>query len=222
MNRFLSFLFFASSLLSACQPPATEFLDFEICDDGEDNDGDSLFDCDDDECTTVDPFCASDEQCDDNADNDFNGATDCDDDACSGTPLCMCTETQVILAAQLPVTFDGDSADGVSAINVFGCQKSEEQEGQPTDTLESFFHLSFPDSASVDIKIESLDGVDMVLQGDEACQESNSRSFCAPGGGLDTFVVDRFDVSRGPTLFYVGAREAGLTGRFRITFSEPQ
>lgn len=216
MKHLLSSLLLASSFLSACQPQAPERLDFEICDDDIDNDGDSLQDCSDDECTTIDPVCARPERCDDNIDNDFNGVQDCQDEACAGTPTCICTEAQVILSNQLPVAFEGDSADGVSAVNVLGCQTGE--------ALESFFHLSFPDLLRVDIKIESLDGIDMVLQTTEDCQEfdGSNRVSCSPGVGLDSFDVTRFDATGGPRLFFVGAREAGQTGRFRLTFSEVQ
>jgi hypothetical protein len=108
MKRLLSSLFLASSLLSACQPQGPELLDFEICDDGIDNDGDSLPDCSDDECTTVDPVCARAERCDDNIDNDFNGVQDCQDDACAGTPDCMCVGTGLVLANSFPFIFEGD------------------------------------------------------------------------------------------------------------------
>jgi|GEM_PF-1972505 len=62
--------------------------DFEDCDDGEDNDGDGLIDCDDPDCFG-DPACENDpEDCDDGIDNDGDGLIDCDDPDCALDPNC--------------------------------------------------------------------------------------------------------------------------------------
>jgi hypothetical protein len=58
----------------------------EVCDDGRDNDGDRLIDCDDPDCDD-DPFCfcvpepeLGTRACADGRDNDCDGLTDCDDE----------------------------------------------------------------------------------------------------------------------------------------------
>ncbi len=60
----------------------------EICDDGEDNDGDGLYDCDDLDDCAWDPFCAPSEECFDDEDNDGDGAIDCRDPDCWGNFDC--------------------------------------------------------------------------------------------------------------------------------------
>ncbi len=57
----------------------------EVCDDGVDNDGDGVVDCQDSNCVG-DPSC--DEVCNDGIDNDYDGATDCQDSDCVGDPSC--------------------------------------------------------------------------------------------------------------------------------------
>ncbi|MFQ5976198.1 MAG: carboxypeptidase-like regulatory domain-containing protein [Candidatus Hydrothermarchaeales archaeon] len=54
----------------------------EICDDGVDNDGDGLVDCDDPDCC---PPCSS-EICNDDVDNDGDGLVDCQDPDCPPCP----------------------------------------------------------------------------------------------------------------------------------------
>ena len=59
------------------------------CDDGSDNDGDSLTDCEDADCAS-DPVCVE-LDCADGEDSDDDGTTDCWDDDCVGTPICETT-----------------------------------------------------------------------------------------------------------------------------------
>ena len=65
-----------------------------ICDDGVDNDGDTVYDCGDHDCAGH-PACQPDgqpesteERCHDWVDNDGDGATDCDDSDCAGMNAC--------------------------------------------------------------------------------------------------------------------------------------
>ena len=59
----------------------------EICDDGVDNDGDVLVDCDDPDCVSfVDCLV---EICDDGIDNDEDGLVDCDDPDCADFTDCI-------------------------------------------------------------------------------------------------------------------------------------
>ena len=215
MKRLLSSLLFASSLLSACQPQGPELLDFEICDDNRDNNGNGQADCDDAECLTLDPpICAQSEVCDDNFDNDFNGLQDCQDDACSGTSDCMCVGTQAVFANELPLVIEGDSADGVFAINALGCQTG--------DAREAFFNLDFAIDR-VDVLLEPLDDLAMVLQTSDDCGGDTFASCTRNQDSVGVAPVSALnvDVSGGPILFFVGAREAGQAGRFRLTFSLP-
>ena len=81
------------------------------CADGEDNDDDLLFDCDDPDCA-LHPTCAAvkgpenvAELCADGVDNDDNGYTDCQDFGCRPTTACKpepATEENINL-----VCFDG-------------------------------------------------------------------------------------------------------------------
>ncbi len=61
----------------------------EICDDGIDNDGDTLVDCDDPDCGGH-PNCTVPEICDDGIDNDGDTLVDCNDPDCTGDPSCEC------------------------------------------------------------------------------------------------------------------------------------
>ncbi len=77
--------YLASATLSAI---ADADASFEDCDDGEDNDGDLLIDCDDPDCVN-DPSCQGElEDCDDGLDNDGDGFIDCDDPDCALDPAC--------------------------------------------------------------------------------------------------------------------------------------
>jgi hypothetical protein len=58
----------------------------EDCTDGEDNDGDTLADCDDDDCAT-DPTCYE-SDCEDGIDQDGDTFIDCDDEDCYGEDGC--------------------------------------------------------------------------------------------------------------------------------------
>lgn len=65
-----------------------------VCDDGQDNDGDTVYDCGDDDCHEFKACIpdGSDEvgeaRCSDFVDNDKDGHPDCDDDGCQGTNAC--------------------------------------------------------------------------------------------------------------------------------------
>jgi hypothetical protein len=68
----------------------TELLSSEagLCSDGEDNDGDGVFDCGDADCFG-DPFCAPPvEVCDNGIDDDDDGSADCSDPDCADDIFC--------------------------------------------------------------------------------------------------------------------------------------
>ena len=63
----------------------------EICDNGLDDDLDSLIDCDDPDCFG-NPVCGVSEICDNGLDDDLDSLIDCDDPDCSTNPVCGVSE----------------------------------------------------------------------------------------------------------------------------------
>ena len=90
--------------------------------------------------------------------------------------------------------------------------------------MDSFFNLVFLGANRVDILLEPLDDVAMVLQTTDDCSDGEFASCNRNSDAIDVapLEVRNFDVSGGATLFFVGAREAGQTGRFRLTFTEAE
>jgi|GEM_PF-324469 len=88
---------------TATDAPAAESTDGEgiseakeeICDDGIDNDGDTVTDCGDADCAEAEACQPdgsaeiTDKTCSDWVDNDENGYVDCDDNSCEGTAVCQ-------------------------------------------------------------------------------------------------------------------------------------
>ncbi|MCH8242632.1 MAG: hypothetical protein IH897_08485 [Planctomycetes bacterium] len=96
--------------------PASELA----CDDGIDNDCDSLTDCDDADCLTA-PNCSCvpteilEISCDDGVDNDCDGLVDCDDlEACGPRPVGPC------VAGDADCDSDADQADYAALVDDFG------------------------------------------------------------------------------------------------------
>ena len=74
--------------MTACEDPEDKRPgDEEVCDNGIDDDGDDLIDCDDDDCAD-DAYCAGEALCDDGEDDDGDGLVDCDDPDCASDPSC--------------------------------------------------------------------------------------------------------------------------------------
>lgn len=61
------------------------------CNDEVDNDGDTLYDCEDPDCAR-DSACVGSENCTDGRDNDVDGDTDCADSDCASDPACVTSE----------------------------------------------------------------------------------------------------------------------------------
>ena len=59
----------------------------EICNNGIDDDGDGLIDCDDPDCSGA-PVCSQAEICNNGIDDDGDGLIDCADPDCSNAPVC--------------------------------------------------------------------------------------------------------------------------------------
>lgn len=85
--------------------------DAEICNDGVDNDGDFLRDCDDQDCAAE--VVCQDEVCDNGADDDGDGQVDCDDNDCADDVACLeAIPGDGIRTPQLEECDDGNLVDG--------------------------------------------------------------------------------------------------------------
>jgi len=96
------------------EPRPTE----KVCDDGEDNDGDLVYDCGDADCKD-DPVCQPDGQqefddarCSDWVDNDSDGYVDCDDNDCGKSDACKGSWD---LVATPPASGGGTTRGGTGA-----------------------------------------------------------------------------------------------------------
>lgn len=92
-------------------------LSNEDCDNGEDDDGDGLIDCADDDCAT-NTDCVELEICDNDGDDNGNGLTDCDDPYCLLDSRCAppCPRWFHCLAQEvLPCTVGTDDCPGVGS-----------------------------------------------------------------------------------------------------------
>ena len=79
----------SGSLLSGCNPEEIDSEQIgERCDNGQDDDGDGLADCQDPSCQLF-SLCAGQEHCFNGRDDDGDGLADCQDDACSASFLCL-------------------------------------------------------------------------------------------------------------------------------------
>jgi hypothetical protein len=115
------------ALWLGCSPTLEEGRTAGDCTDAADNDGDGIFDCDDDGCAAS-PECVSDDSgdtdatldegrsagdCTDGADNDGDGAFDCDDAGCTASPDCQAPEDA---DADGYTTDEGDCNDNDAAV----------------------------------------------------------------------------------------------------------
>ncbi|MGA0175047.1 MAG: hypothetical protein ACO3NL_15590, partial [Phycisphaerales bacterium] len=84
----------------------------ELCDNGIDDDGDGLIDCDDPDCKAFPGCGGAQEICDNGIDDDGDGLTDCQDPDCVGDPACVPPNDECEGAFEL--------VDGVNAVNNLG------------------------------------------------------------------------------------------------------
>ncbi len=83
----------AAALISTSEDPGPAVAEERNCADGDDDDGDTVYDCGDDDCKD-DPACkpggteSSEQTCHDWVDNDTDGYVDCDDFDCGSTDAC--------------------------------------------------------------------------------------------------------------------------------------
>ncbi|MCP4499806.1 MAG: hypothetical protein GY822_07575 [Deltaproteobacteria bacterium] len=113
----------------------------EICDDGIDNDGDTVMDCGDSDCAEAEacqPNGAaeiSDKSCSDWIDNDGNGYKDCDDHSCDNAKVCQGT-WKVAGDGAAPNPGDDDIPElqaGMSVEDLIG--KGSDKDGERNDQV---------------------------------------------------------------------------------------
>ncbi|MBT3182070.1 MAG: hypothetical protein HN337_06140 [Deltaproteobacteria bacterium] len=78
------------------------------CDNGLDDEGDGLIDCEDPDCKMMAPNCMESKNCNDEIDNDLNGYTDCDDAACEYSMDCMYSAGETECEDGIDNDMDGD------------------------------------------------------------------------------------------------------------------
>ncbi len=84
------------------------------CDDGFDNDGDGLWDCEDSDCAGIEP-CGDENteaRCGDGFDNDNDGFVDCADTGCAGVDPCGAEDTEARCADGVDNDNDGSTDCG--------------------------------------------------------------------------------------------------------------
>ncbi len=164
-----------------------------ICDDRQDNDGDSVADCGDADCFEF-PACqtgGSDERtnahCSDWVDNDGDGKIDCDDQECNDPNISVCKGS----------ADKGGRSGGSAAAEPISDDLPELQEGMTVDNLIG----AYGDKDGERSDELCSDGIDNDQDGRTDCQDFGCRfdttvSICAPSPEFRLSVV----VSGGPKL----------------------
>ena len=177
----------------------------EDCDDGLDNDGDTVTDCEDPECRWQLP-CYED-VCDDGIDNDEDGPTDCDDFDCKSLPECpeACTAAYTVSCG---ADLRGDT--GLSGtpddIDRWSCARWDES------GPEDIFSFSRGSDGPVQVRISELDedlDVFVIQDNGGGCLSSN----CITYGNSGAY----FTASAGVTYYIVVDGYLGLTSPYRFT-----
>lgn len=119
-----------------------------VCDDGQDNDADSMMDCADKDCAQA-PNCQpsgvaenSDALCSDWVDNDGNGQMDCDDVACFGAGISACQGSferkagvPVRVATPAPATAQAPAQQQPSSAPSEADLRANDNDGERNDLL---------------------------------------------------------------------------------------
>lgn len=167
----------------------------EDCDDGLDNDGDTVTDCDDPECRWVLP-CYED-VCDDDIDNDHDGPVDCDDFDCMSLPECptACTPTATVECGN---TYRGDTRLTGTTDDVDRWSCATWDESGPEDIVT----FVAPRNTRVTVRIfdHSVDLDVFILEDNgSGCvntncitHHNNTASFDAAAGSTYYFVIDGY------------------------------
>ncbi len=183
--------------LSVAEGPCGVAVETE-CADNEDNDGDRLVDCDDQDCVD-DPACVVlPEVCDDLEDNDGDNLIDCDDPDCAADPLCIAEPENCIDF----IDNDGDNlidCEDPDCAQEPGCQVETCDDLQDNDG-DNLVDCDDPDCAEDPLCIEpevedcddgaDNDGDNLVDCDDPDC---DGDAFCVDQAGTcaDPFLIDR-------------------------------
>ncbi len=181
-----AFAFFGTGTALAAPDGATKET---VCDDGQDNDGDLVYDCGDADCKK-DPACASDgnpentpERCGDWIDNDADGYVDCDDDDCNGSTACYGSWDVELAGGTVPdsgtVVGTGAGTGGTSAPPVQTVVAEDDNFGENSNVLCS-------------------DGIDNDNDGRTDCEDIGCRldtqvTVCQPSGDFRLSLVGRIE-----------------------------
>lgn len=185
-------------------PPADASTARETqCADGEDNDGDTVYDCGDHDCHD-DPVCqpdgqpeSTDERCHDWVDNDQDGFTDCDDLDCQGKSVCQGSwdrelAGQNIKAPDTPTPPDVTPGPGASLALGAG-QVEEELQGVGSDKDGERTNYFCSDGFD-------NDGDGFTDCDDLGCKLGTEVTVCQPAGDIRFSVVARV----GQTFSFAG------------------
>ncbi len=176
----------ASAAPSADGAPAKE----TVCDDGQDNDGDMVYDCGDNDCKK-DPACASDgepentpERCEDWIDNDADGYVDCEDDDCNGSTACYGSWDIEMAGGTVP-----DSGPGGSGTS------NGDGGGTPTPGTTV---IADEDNFGENSNVLCSDGIDNDNDGRIDCEDIGCRldtqvTICQPSGDFRLSLVGRIE-----------------------------
>jgi hypothetical protein len=185
----------ASSASATSSATSTGATTETVCDDGIDDDGDTVVDCADHDCAAS-PACRPDGQiestearCSDWVDNDSNGFSDCDDTNCDGTKVCM--GSWDLQAAGEPVE-SGEPSMGAGT-TTSGAQRIILKPGENPDDLLNRDGL---DAGGERTNLFCSDGIDNDGDGltdceDIGCRLSSEVSVCQPTGNIRFSVVAR-------------------------------
>ena len=169
-------------------------IDFEICNDGVDNDNNQRVDCEDPQCADND-FCREGDdlsECTDNADNDGDGAVDCEDSECAETAPCMSSVTVEDCGDGADNDGDGDidcadSDCGSDDTCIEGDSEAECSDG--VDNNQNGLVDCEEDACSSntlciegDIEAECFDDIDNDQNGLTDCQEESCAGACIEEG----------------------------------------
>ncbi|MEM7244400.1 MAG: hypothetical protein AAF533_03600 [Acidobacteriota bacterium] len=152
--------------VNATTTPATE----PYCGNGIDDDGDTLIDCDDDDCDRTSECAEID--CNDGEDDDGDGLVDCLDDDCAMDLNCL-----VEMDCCDGIDNDGDGLTDLADDDCFavpGCPESNCIDGMDND-MDGLVDCDDPDCATAPVcgEMECDDGMDNDMDGAIDCDDSD-------------------------------------------------
>ncbi|MCA9660438.1 MAG: hypothetical protein KC486_18990, partial [Myxococcales bacterium] len=180
------------------EAPATE----TICNDGEDNDGDTVMDCADADCAS-DPACQPDgavesteARCSDWVDNDKNGFADCDDTNCDGTRACMGSWDLEQAGASAGASATGSAGATEPSMGTVATTGTQEIILKPGESPEDLLNREGLDAGGERSHLACSDGIDndgdgLVDCDDIGCRLSTEATVCQPTNNVRFSVVAR-------------------------------